>query len=180
MTNFKCNICHRQFKRKQDLNRHMSCTKGCANGSKTNKKIQSFNCRYCKKSFNRKDNMQRHLKTCKLNTTNINVNNSKNFAINNGKNGVAVNNSPISINLIVFTKDGVDNLSYGELNEILGSNENLVQALIKTVNLNPDKPEHHNIYYSDLKSTYGEVYENKTWVKRKIDEILNTLIDAKL
>ena len=63
--------------------------------------------------------------------------------------------------------------------EILKSNTNIYESLIKSVNLNPDKPQHHNIYYGDLKSSYGEVYENDKWVKKKISEILDTLLDAK-
>ncbi len=31
-----------------------------------------------------------------------------------------------------------------------------------------------------MKSSYREVYENKTWIKKKIDEIINTLVDSKV
>jgi hypothetical protein len=48
------------------------------------------------------------------------------------------------------------------------------------VNLNPEKPQHHNIHYVDMQSSYGQVYENNRWVTKKIDEILNKLIDAKI
>ena len=47
------------------------------------------------------------------------------------------------------------------------------------VNFDPNKPHHHNVYYPDIKSTYGEVFEDQQWTKKKINEILNTLIDAK-
>src|SRR5271155_5436037 len=47
------------------------------------------------------------------------------------------------------------------------------------VNFDPNKPQHHNVYYPDIKSTYGEVFEDQQWTKKKINEILNTLIDAK-
>ena len=36
------------------------------------------------------------------------------------------------------------------------------------------------LFLNFMKSAYGEVYENKSWIKKKIDEILDTLIDAKI
>ena len=60
------------------------------------------------------------------------------------------------------------------------SNENLVQYLIKTVNFNPKKPQHHNILYKNLSSVYGKSYQEGGWIDKKISEIIDMLIDAKL
>ena len=54
--------------------------------------------------------------------------------------------------------------------------KNFVQYLIKTVNLNPKKPQHHNILYTNQRSTYGKSYQNNKWVSNKIDELIDTLI----
>ncbi len=95
---------------------------------------------------------------------------------NNNTNQVVVIDSPITINLTVFGKDGVKNLTYDEIVNLMNSNENLVQFLIKNVNLNPNKPQHHNILYTNLRSAY----EKDGWVEKKISEIIDKLIDAKL
>src|SRR5207253_9227190 len=43
----------------------------------------------------------------------------------------------------------------------------------------PNKPNHNNVYYPDLKSSCGKIYENNKWVDKKINEIIDTLLDAK-
>lgn len=187
----KCDKCKKTFNRKYDLERHKNSVHGCVGGSKTNKKL-SYECQYCKKPFTRKDSLSRHDKTCKS-KTNIkngprqNTNHgSKDIATHGDHNKIFANETNniiknnYNINLVVFAKDGIQNLTYDELIELFGSNDNLIEALIKIVNLNPNKPQHHNIYYPDLKTTHGEVFEDEKWIKKKIDEILEILIDAKL
>ena len=176
---YTCNKCGSNFAKKYDLNRHKNRITDCVSGSKTKKKIKSYHCKYCKKSFNRKDNMNRHMSTC-LKKTEIKISKSKNVIVNNGDNNVALNNSNVYINLVIFAKDGVKNISQKDLGDILRSNKNLFESMISNVNFNPEKPEHHNVYCSDLKSAYGVVYENKKWVTKKIDEILDLLLDAKI
>ncbi len=84
------------------------------------------------------------------------------------------------INLCFFAKDGIKCIDLTDFGEIFGSNKNIIESMISKVNLNPDKPQHHNIYYGDTKSSYGEIYENKKWIRKKIDEILDTLIESKI
>ena len=57
--------------------------------------------------------------------------------------------------IVVFAKDGIKDLNTEELKKLLNSDKNLIQSLIGIVNLNPDKPHHHNIYYSDDKCSCG-------------------------
>lgn len=187
MTKHGCEKCKKKFTTKSNLTRH---ERNCTNGSKTKKK-QVFKCKYCKGDFTRKDSLDKHIrmKRCKKykkylkNKNNGNNNDLINTKINkmiNSTYNVNKNQNVYNINLVLFSKDGINNISLNELKNILGSKDNLVRALIETVNFNPDKPEHHNIFYPDTKSSYGEVYENKTWVKKKIDEILDTLVDSKI
>ena len=180
MPEYFCKKCKKKFNKKSNYDRHINREIDCRSGSKTSRKNNiKFDCKKCGKLFNRKDNLNRHVNHCQ-----VNINKIKN--INGNRNNIALNsynsNNNVTINLYIVNngKDGIKNLTYDELNKILGSNENLIQALTKTVNLNPNKPQHHNILYLDKKSTYGEVYENKIWISKKIDEILDTLIDAKI
>ncbi len=187
MKNYTCIECHKNFANRRNLTRHTNnCKLG---GSKTNKQIK-FKCKNCGHLFTRKDSLIRHMNnTCKKNLKTVKGNNNKQSIIENKISGIATSASNIikspnsniyNVNLIVFSKDGIKNISPKDLSEILGSNKNVIESMISNVNLNPQKPEHHNIYYCDTKSSYGEVYENNTWIRKKIDEILETLINAKI
>lgn len=192
MTSNICDNCGKEFSRIYDLKRHQNRVTNCVSGSKTNKKVAKYKCGYCKNSFNRKDSLKRHKNTCKAKlklsikhgSKTIKNSGDNNNIINNEINNITYNDiqhaDNVNINLVVFAKDGIEHLNYNELKKLFGSDENLIQGLIRIVNLNPDKPEHHNIYFPDLKSTHGEVFENETWIKKKIDEILDVLVDAKL
>jgi len=179
-----CKKCGLKFNKRQEYTRHINRLTDCVTGSKTNKKkIIMHSCKGCKKKFNRKDSLDRHSKICKGIKTKINVRDSKNTNINNNNgdnnNNIALIKSPVTINLLVFSKDGINSLTLKDFNKMLKSNKHPIEELITQVNFNPNKPEYHNIYYPDLKSAHGFVYEDNKWIAKKIDEILNTLLDAK-
>jgi hypothetical protein len=181
MTDYICEKCQKSFANNSNLQRHRKSS-NCISGSK-NKKIINFTCNKCAKKFTRKDSLKKHInmKRCKKNVTKTNIDKSKDVAVNNANNGIAMNKSSITVNLLLlnFGKDGVKTLTVEEMSKMLKSDRNLFESIISTINFNPDKPQHHNVYYPDMKSTYGVVYENKKWITKKIDEILNLLLDAK-
>ncbi len=205
MVIYKCHICEREFDRKYCLDSHLARKKPCkkSTGSKTNKTLIDPKCKRCGRTFSRRDSLNRHLKVCeniikknnvvkksiiaKKNSTVKNTivknstikKNSDNNNIELKNNKININNYNPTFNLIVFGKDGTESLSVDDLAEIIKSNKNLYEELIKKINFNPNKPQHHNVYYSDMKAAYGKVYENKKWVDKKINEIINTLLDSK-
>ncbi len=196
MTEYTCERCGKIFDHRGKFNRHINrkykCKKKTYN-SKTNKTIY-HKCLHCKKNYSRKDSLKRHLATCKEKITKISNSTIKksnngvknkgneNKIINNSNNKKTVNtyniNNPII--LVAFCKDGFKCIDPDTFNKLMKSKKNMIETLIKDINLNPKKPQHHNVYYGDLKSSYGEIYENKKWVKMKINEILDTLIETKV
>ncbi len=194
MVLYKCQKCGFAFNKKSSLDKHMTRKTSCVKqyGSKVNKKIYNPKCRACKKSFSRKDSLKRHMKVCKniinkenniknkgeINGVVINGDNNNNNKIKNKINNYKIyNNKPII--LISFGKDGTSGLNFDDFIKIIKSDKNLYEALITEINFNPDKPEHHNVYYPDMKASYGKVYENKKWVDKKINEIINKLLESK-
>ncbi|AZL89715.1 hypothetical protein QKC54_gp0015 [Megavirus baoshan] len=189
---YTCNNCLKEFDHKSNYNRHLNRTRSCVksiSGSKTSKKVNDHICKSCDRIFSRKDSLLRHSKSCKGPVKIINKNTNKKYAatIKGNKNNLSVKsnncNNTYIINLTItadFAKDGIDNLSAKDLTLMLNPKENLWKRLIESVNFNPNKPEHHNVYYPDIKSAYGVVYENKKWNKKKIYEIMNKLLDAKV
>lgn len=192
MVDITCKKCQKKFASEKNLKRHQN---NCNFGSKTNKKLR-FKCDDCGSYFTRKDSLTRHKNSrCKKIKQSINMKGNNNKLTNanlnvklNGskvKNINNINNSPNSNNvynimLFSFGTDGIAGIDMKTFKKIVGSKENIIESIISNVNFDPTKPQHHNIYYGDTKSSYGEVYENKTWVRKKIDEILDTLIEAKI
>jgi hypothetical protein len=202
MVVYECQRCNKKFDRKNDLDRHLARKKYCIkkSGSKTNKIVFDPSCKACGKSFSRRDSLNRHVKICKKNknskiskNSNSNGNNNNNnnplltgnkSNIFNGDKNTAINgdikiNNIENVNLVFFGTDNIECLIFNDLVKLVKSNKNLYEALITTINFNPKKPEHHNVYYPDLKGTYGKVYENKKWVNKKINEIINIILDLR-
>jgi hypothetical protein len=224
---FYCNLCNTDpFTRKFNLNRHINTVhKG---GSKTNKKkCQIHYCRHCNidKKFARKDERDAHEKRCKKikqrfvtkeiskNKENENVNTNGNENVNVNTNGnentidVKVNkNSNNNINIILLNYPPDKYSFISNLGEILNSDDNLIMEIIKKTNTNKNRPEHHNVYYPDIKNSTGfplnkiyilfngeavrkktkqclfffstgEIYKNNKWNLKTIDEIVNIMID---
>lgn len=189
MVEYQCKKCSQYFNRKflydQHCNRKTNCNN---NGSKSSKK-KINKCNKCNRIFSRKDSLNRHASVCKINIINkasiiggkkITAINGQDIISVQGNKNIALNKNNIHINLMLFGKDGIKNISIKDLASILKSDKNMIESIISNVNLNPNKPQHHNILYTDIKSSYGEVYEDKKWVKKKIDETINTLVDSKI
>ena len=188
-----CKKCSKEFKNNYTLKRHINNIHENKSGSKTAKKI-IFTCKECGYETGRKDALNRHMKSkrCKTNKMkmikkNKTINKTKgiiNSKINgdHNKNKITVNNDKINIGklnviLLNFPPDKYTVLK--DLPKILQSNENIIISMIKKTNLNKEKPEHHNIYYPDIKKSHGEIYKNNKWKIKNMDEIINTIIEAK-
>jgi len=198
----QCNKCGKCFSGKYELKRHQTASK-CASNSKTNKKLE-FSCSHCKKKFTRKDILLRHLKICKKKPTtkisNSKINNEKLInkttgsavtTTNGNDNHITINNSSnkegdlyiekkgdLHVHINFFGNDGSDSV-ITNIGDLTNSNCNIFEKLLETVNFDPNKPQHHNVYCSDLKSGVGHVYEKDGWNTKCISEVLNKILDSK-
>lgn len=115
----------------------------------------------------------------------LKTNNNKNNEIKHSKikakgNVIVGNNNNNNYYYISpFGKEEINKLTIIEKMSILLSQENPIIEIILITNLNPDKPEYHNIGYTDLKSGYGIIFNGKTWERKEINIIINELLAAK-
>ncbi len=184
MVVYQCKKCGKEFNKKSNYKQHQKRKTKCNSGShsKTNKK-NKFKCSGCKKEYSRKDSLTRHTKICKSNINknkgnkNVNTNGNENI-INNKNSKITINkDNNTNVNLILLNYPP-DNYSFAsDIGDILNSNENLIMEIIKKTNTNKNRPEHHNIYFPDLKKPVGEIYKNNKWNPKKIDEIVNIMIE---
>ncbi len=190
MVVYTCDICKKNFYKKYVYNRHINKIRKCyPNENET--ELNDFKCEICDMKFNRSDALKKHYET-KRHKANENTNKNKNIqngdvtnivknikaerdvTINNNKN---INNNYYYIS--PFAQEEINKLTIIEKMSTLLSQENPIIEIILVTNLNPNKPEYHNIGYTDLKSGYGIIFNGKTWERKEINAIINELLARK-
>jgi hypothetical protein len=185
---FKCPKCNYKFSTKGNLDRHLENKVDCVTGKKTNRKAK-FECNYCNKKFTRVDHFKAHVIICKININNnnnlnnvgdknINTNGNHNENNNNSKNNY-IDNSTCNISLMMFAKDGISCLKWDDVNKIVKSKNHPIEEMVKIVNFDENKKEHHNVFCNNSKDGNGYVYEDEEWITKTATEIVSRIIDAK-
>ena len=164
----------------------------------------TFFCNYCEKLFSRSDSLSRHLKKCKEkrkdeeNKNNlVNLVNLLNEKIENKdkqleeknnqidklikKVGINIGTQNIQQNIKILAYDNTDlsHLTNNDYLKCLKHSNFCIPHLIKKIHFNPDKPENHNIYISNLKNNYVMIYNGEKWMINDRDESIQSLIDDK-
>jgi hypothetical protein len=111
----------------------------------------------------------------KCTTNNNNTNNTNNTNnINNTLNNINTQNN---INIVAFGQEDLSYLSDKICKNICGTGYQSPINLIKEIHFNKDKPEHHNVYISNMKDQYCNVYDGKKWRTDIKEEVIETLYD---
>lgn len=173
MVSYTCNKCKKEFNNKLGYDRHNLRTTNC-----TATDNSKFVCKNCNKAFCRKDSLRRHYTVCQIHKEEINTNNNA-TGTQNVNNGDHNNINNITINLMPFGQDGITSLSTLDRLAIFSSNKNPMEEITLKVNLNPDKPEHHNVGIPDMHSGYGIIYDGKEWLDERINNIIDVLLTSK-
>jgi hypothetical protein len=96
-----------------------------------------------------------------------------NFNLVNNNN--VLNNNVLNVNIENF-KDTKDFLTNDRKYYLLQRGMNALPYLVKDVNFNPERPENHNMYISNIKTKTAQVKENGQWVKRDARILVNDII----
>nr|AEX62211.1 hypothetical protein mv_R6 [Moumouvirus Monve] len=188
MAIYTCGNCRKEFDRKSNYDRHLNRTKSCiknSSGSKTTKKVIDHICKSCSRIFSRKDSLTRHTKICKgpiikKKVNKKNTSGKKNIVAIDSKNCNNNNNNKTYNIILNFGTSATNDLSRNDIISFLKSNTGVIEKFIEITNFNPNKPQHHNVYYPDIKSGYGIIYKDKKWTKKRIHEIVSKLLDSKV
>jgi hypothetical protein len=198
---FKCKKCRQEFYNNYSLQRHIATSLSCRDKDKASK-IAYIKCEHCLREFSRIDSLKEHIKlnrcpvlkiTNNTTTTRVtngnstvgnnnnsingdnNINGNYNNSINGDNNTV---NSPITINVLLPTNGGYDHKSKDVI-KYIDKGGNLLLNMIESINLNPNKPENHNILYTNMRSAYGMAYLENGWTTQKIALLIDALILGK-
>jgi len=117
------------------------------------------------------------IKLAKLNNNNIITNNTHNNTTNNTHN--QTNNGTINNVFVKYNDVSYDTLTKKERYDIFNS-YNMIEESIKKIHLNPKNPEQNNIYITNLKDPYCNVFNGEQFSVLTKNELLPDLIDLHL
>ncbi len=188
MVVYTCERCNKFFNKKFEYDKHINKISNCYPHKNDDIEPNDYYCEICCKNFSRIDALKRHNKSKKhimkmsTHTKKININpikySNKNIKadrdvnINNNSNNNYYFISP-------FGQEEIAKLTTIEKMSTLLSKENPIVEIILITNLNPQKPEYHNVGYTDLKSGYGVMFNGKTWEKKEVNTMINDLLLTK-
>ena len=93
-----------------------------------------------------------------------------------------INNSTITqniqnnIKLLAYKDTDVSSLTDKDILKCLNHSNMCVPHLVKMIHFNPEKPENHNIYISNLKNGYIMTYDGSKWDTLNRDEVIDDII----
>ena len=170
----RCEICDIVFGRKDYLTSHYKCASHLEkekifleqnnNSKNDNSKNDNF----------KNDNSKKISKSHNIGNKN-NINKTTNS--NNTTNNINIINP--TIYLCPFRADDISILSSDEKIQILDGKEHPLSNIISKTSLNPGYPQFHNIGYTDIKNSYGFIYNGEEWERIGIKVALHELMESK-
>jgi hypothetical protein len=103
-------------------------------------------------------------------------NNNNNNTTNNTTNNINNTQNNI-INIVAFGHEDLSYLSDKICKNICGTGYQSPINLIKEIHFNKDKPEHHNVYISNMKDQYCNIYDGEKWCTDIKEDVIETLYD---
>ena len=171
------------------------------------KKNSLFECEFCYKRFSRSDSLIRHKKgRCKnMDNNNDNDNDDNNYMrelvkllndqLKEQQNQIMEQNNQIkelikkagitniniqnNIKLLSYGNTDVSHLTDNDYMKCLNHSNFCVPHLIEKIHFNPQKPENHNIYISNIKNNYVMLYDGNKWILKDRDDAITNLMDEK-
>jgi len=97
------------------------------------------------------------------------------------KSGINIGTQNIqqNIKILAYNNSDLSHLTDKDYMKCLKHSNFCIPHLIKEIHFNPEKPENHNIYISNLKNNYVMIYNGSKWMLNDRDDSIQSLIDDK-
>jgi hypothetical protein len=123
------------------------------------------------------EKMKKEIETLKINgTMSIQKIDTQNIHATHVNAGTIINNH---ITLVAYGKEDLSKINKDEMIKILKNGFRSTIKLTKAVHFNPDYPEHHNIYISNMKDKYAMMFDGINWTLTTKDDLINKIYDDK-
>lgn len=183
-----------------------NCNQGTPNSNqgttKNNQQIVNYHCKYCNKSYKIQQSRWKHEQKCKTEKDKITKielekiklellkeenakmriqykmsKNCKNIITTNSHNQTT--NCTINNIFVKYNDISYDTLTNQERNEIFNS-YNMIEESINKIHFNSNNPEQNNIYITNLKDPYCNIFDGKQFSAITKNDLLPDLIDLHL
>jgi hypothetical protein len=204
MVIYSCERCNKTFDQKYNYLKHLERKNPCKKNKRKIKPTLTDDkkqCHYCNKIFSRVDVLNKHLNQghCEVKKETDNKMENKLMemiddmqkqiqelkaenkkykqVINNQTNIEHQNNQTnnLNLNVIAFGKEDYSFITNATFKKILDKGFNSIPALVDELHFNKNKPEHHNIYISNIRDDYVLVYDGNDWNLQSRKDVLDSL-----
>ena len=184
MAKFKCDKCGYETNDKRYFDNHNNRKIPCFfnnaklhGNTKNTDKTDDLICKHCDQSFSRHDSLMRHIKsqhaTINGDHNNANINSHNTTNTNNFYKPVTINQTNI---IIPFTDYNISDLTIFEQYKTLTSEVSPYTSILDHYNLNPNRPQYHNMHLGNINKTIMDVHDGTKWKKETIASTLNLLV----
>ena len=196
----KCNECQKEFTTTRSLKRHQKeyCNKlDFFEKDELIKIVKELEKKINNKNINIDNNNNKDINID--NNKDINIDNNKDnnidsdkdkMTVNNNTNNThsynnnsynTLNNSGNTTNIIInaYGKEDLSHITDNDYKTLFKKCNSLIPALIELIHFNENKPENKNVYISNIKSQYVNVYDGKQWNLMNKHELFDDIYDNK-
>ena len=158
--NYYCSYCNKYFKHRQSLSKHLKnrCKEKEIDDAYKNDMLELVN--RLNDQLNKKDKQIEDLIKKVGITQNIQ------------------NNIQNNIKILAYKNTDISHLTDQDYLKCISHSNFCVPQLIKKIHFDPEKPENHNIYISNIRNRYIMTYDGKKWNLNNQDETIDDLIDT--
>jgi len=174
---YECHYCNKVYSRIDSLNRHLKSCKEKKKDEEDKKNLVNLVNLLNKQleeqgiQLNKKDKQIEEI----INKKDMQIDELiKKTGINIGTQNIQQN-----INILAYKNTDISHLTDNDYLKCLKHSNFCIPHLIEKIHFNPQKPENHNIYISNLKNNYTMVYDGNKWNIKDRDESIQSLIDDK-
>jgi hypothetical protein len=185
---FKCKYCEHSFSSKSSMCRHISTyCKGKRKQDIRNEQIKNevilnelvMQMQEQIKQLQTTVQEMKNDKNIELNTNTTNNgtvnNNTNNGSVTNNMNNGTVNN----IILVGYGNEDLSKLSKSDILKALQTGYNSTVKLTEAVHFNPNFPEYHNVYISNMKDKYAMMHDGEKWTLTTKEDLISKIYDDK-
>jgi hypothetical protein len=174
---YKCEFCKKKYKHIQSLNKHKKYR--CKEKTKEDEEYKNLIelVSMLNKQLNeQKEQLNEELKKRdkQIDEQNKQINELiKKTGINIGTQNIQQN-----IKILAYKNTDISHLTDKDYMYCLNRSNMCIPNLIKKIHFDPQRPENHNVYISNIKNKYIMIYDGNKWILHNQDETIEDLIDT--